>query len=161
MTRIDLPALGAGPGLQFDWDPDTGTLSGRDAVFMQLAISHAVAEGSVSSPPGPHATRCAAPCTGLPTWHLCSASSVSWMGSGRRLSRPRANRMTAMPMRELPDTSAKPAANDFSDLTEGIPPATAQQQRAALSSCHHIADGKDGNAIYGAGAGPHGSRLCV
>jgi len=53
MTRIDLPALGAGPGLQFDWDPDTGTLSGRDAVFMQLAISHAVAEGSVTSHPWP------------------------------------------------------------------------------------------------------------
>lgn len=53
MYHIDFPPLGAGKGLQFDWDPVSGTLSGRDAAFVMLAIQDALREGSITSHPWP------------------------------------------------------------------------------------------------------------
>lgn len=53
MFQVDFPPLGAGTRLQFGWDPDTGTLSGRDAAFVMLAVQTARRDGYTIVHPWP------------------------------------------------------------------------------------------------------------
>lgn len=53
MYYFDLPPLGTGRGLSFEWDPVTGTISGRDADWVMMAVEDALRDGSVTSHPWP------------------------------------------------------------------------------------------------------------
>lgn len=51
--NLELKPLGAGQVVQFTWDSDAGTLTGRDAALIQSLVDEAIHHGDVLTDPYP------------------------------------------------------------------------------------------------------------